>query len=155
MDEFEKALEEALMNELSDCSTDDAKVVARWAREWLLGGYDKTAHQNCIDKLNRANERIVEFEDIKKGHLEYVEKLQAENARRREALEIDEHSIKSTIINAGYVNGFSALERMRYEQGFRKALFHIKQSLQSDKIKAVHKTITDMDGVATRNSEDV
>lgn len=42
--------------------------------------YNSIAHQNCITKLNRANERIVEFEDIKKGHLEYVKSLKQQLA---------------------------------------------------------------------------
>lgn len=44
---------------------------------------NKMAHSNCIDKLNVANSRIVEFERIKKEHLEYVDALKA----RIEALE--------------------------------------------------------------------
>lgn len=35
--------------------------------------YNKQAHQNCIAKLNQANERIVEFEEIKKDLLKKLE----------------------------------------------------------------------------------
>lgn len=36
---------------------------------------NKQAHDNAIRKLNEANERIVEFEDIKKSHLKVQEEL--------------------------------------------------------------------------------
>jgi hypothetical protein len=69
------------------------------------------AHQNCIDKLNRANERIVEFEDIKKGHIESLEKLrekidslQFANRKLREALEkIDGHALLADHSKKQYV----------------------------------------------------
>ncbi len=48
---------------------------------------NRHAHENCIRKLNRANDRIVEFEDIKKDHMVYVEKLRAENQRLKDALQ--------------------------------------------------------------------
>lgn len=40
------------------------------------------AHNNALRKLNEANARIVEFEDIKKGHL----KVQEDMAKRIEEL---------------------------------------------------------------------
>ena len=42
---------------------------------------NQQAFENLTRKLNEANSRIVEFEDIKKGHLEFIkgiEKVAAE-----------------------------------------------------------------------------
>lgn len=36
---------------------------------------DKWAYQNLLRRLNEANERVVEFERIKRDHLKYVDKL--------------------------------------------------------------------------------
>jgi len=44
------------------------------------GTINKWAYQNCVTKLKKANERIVEFDDIKKAHLEYVENLKSAHA---------------------------------------------------------------------------
>ena len=41
----------------------------------IIEKYNQIAHENCLRKLNQANARIVEFEDIKKAHLEYVKGL--------------------------------------------------------------------------------
>jgi len=42
---------------------------------------DTSAHENLLRNLKRANERIVEFEDIKKAHLVYVDKITAKHDR--------------------------------------------------------------------------
>ena len=41
----------------------------------VVDGINRDAHANLLRKLTEANDRIVEFEDIKRGHLEYVKQL--------------------------------------------------------------------------------
>lgn len=58
---------------------------------------NQQAHLNCIEKLNQANERIVEFEDIKKEHVKYIKNLKAIQKELIEALKetlscIDQHT---------------------------------------------------------------
>jgi hypothetical protein len=62
-------------------------AIAEMQAELITKRIDYDAHQNLTRKLNEANSRIVEFEDIKKGHLKVQEDMQAENKKLREALE--------------------------------------------------------------------
>lgn len=52
---------------------------------------DHNSWQNCQQKLKDANERIVEFESIKKAHVEYCDKIEKEKAEsERELFECQE-----------------------------------------------------------------
>lgn len=53
----------------------------------IIEKYSKIAHENCRRQLNTANSRIVEFEDIKKSHLVYVDKL------KNQIKDLEKHSV--------------------------------------------------------------
>lgn len=75
---------------------------------------NRQAAQNGADRLNRANERIVEFEDIKKGHLEFVKSLEAKLAIAVDDLE---HIERSYTLSG---------ERMAHQDFAKKTLSKIK-----------------------------
>jgi len=67
-----------------------SKLVAKLRSEIVCSKINLDAHNNLLKALHTANERIVEFEDIKKGHLKVQKDLKEENALLRERLRTKE-----------------------------------------------------------------
>ncbi len=71
--------EECYEFEVHECSA----LVKKLRSELVCKQIDYDAHQNLLKALHTANERIVEFEDIKKGHLKVQKDLREQIERMK------------------------------------------------------------------------